>query len=323
MKRIAYVVPYFGKLPNNFALWLISCKTNPTIDWLIYTDDETTYDYPLNVKVTYCSFKEIKDKIQKKFDFQVIIDRPWKLCDFKVAYGEIFEEELKEYDFWGHCDLDIMWGDIRQFITEDILEKYDKIGFQGHSTLYKNSKEVNSRYRNKIDGIPSYKEIFTNTKGFCFDENVICDIYDKLKIPYYKETNFAHLSKYDYGFVLKYLPEEDYYKNNRQILLWDKGKLKRVYIDKENEIEEDEFMYVHFFCRPMTYKVSQISDKTKYVMYPDILEELKEEITLKYIRKKGRGLAIKYYAKNIYYNRKKITLKKICRDIKGILANKK
>ena len=51
MKSICYIIPYFGHLPDNFNLWLISCKVNSTVNWLIYTDDKTSYDYPENVKV--------------------------------------------------------------------------------------------------------------------------------------------------------------------------------------------------------------------------------------------------------------------------------
>ena len=53
MYSIAYVVPFFGKFPKGFQFWLLSCKCNPSIDWLIFTDDKTPYDYPENVKVTY------------------------------------------------------------------------------------------------------------------------------------------------------------------------------------------------------------------------------------------------------------------------------
>ena len=56
MYSIAYVVPYFGKFPKGFQFWLLSCKCNPSIDWLIFTDDKTPYDYPENVKVTYWTF---------------------------------------------------------------------------------------------------------------------------------------------------------------------------------------------------------------------------------------------------------------------------
>ena len=36
---ICYVIPYFGKLPAGFKMWLLSCSANDTIDWILYTDD--------------------------------------------------------------------------------------------------------------------------------------------------------------------------------------------------------------------------------------------------------------------------------------------
>ena len=57
---ICYVIPYFGKLPAGFKMWLLSCSANDTIDWILYTDDYTEYDYPNNVKVHYCSYEDIK-----------------------------------------------------------------------------------------------------------------------------------------------------------------------------------------------------------------------------------------------------------------------
>lgn len=67
---ICYVIPYFGKLPAGFKMWLLSCSANDTIDWILYTDDYTEYDYPNNVKVHYCSYEDIKNKIQKSTCFR-------------------------------------------------------------------------------------------------------------------------------------------------------------------------------------------------------------------------------------------------------------
>lgn len=108
MKTIAFILPYFGKLPNNFDLWLKSCRYNETIDFLVFTDDKTAFKYPKNVKVFYCSFQEIKVRIQENFQFKINIEKPWNLSLFKPAYGQIFKEELKDYDFWGYCDADLM-----------------------------------------------------------------------------------------------------------------------------------------------------------------------------------------------------------------------
>lgn len=142
MYSIAYVVPFFGKFPKGFQFWLMSCGCNPSIDWLIFTDDHAEYDYPPNVKVTYWSFDKMRERVQQIYDFPISLDRPYKLCDFKPAYGEIFAAELQGYDFWGDCDIDLVWGDIRKFYTDEILSKYEKIGFNGHSMLFKNTPEV-------------------------------------------------------------------------------------------------------------------------------------------------------------------------------------
>ena len=137
------------------------------------------------------------------------------------------------------------------------------------------------------------------------------EIFKFLKIDYYKETNFAHLSKYDYSFYLKYLPKEEDYKNKRQVFVWEKGKLKRYFINKKRELDYDEFMYLHFFCRPIKYKAINIDDNAKYIIYPDIVKDFKDKITKNIVNKKGKCSILKYYISSLYYNRKKITLKKI------------
>lgn len=110
MKSIAFVVPWAGHLPPYFQLWLESCRWNSSIDFLLFTDDQTNYNYPNNVKVHYMSFEQMKELFQKQYDFPLSINVPYKFCDFKPAYGEIFSDYLKGYDYWGHCDVDLIWG---------------------------------------------------------------------------------------------------------------------------------------------------------------------------------------------------------------------
>ena len=130
MKKIVFIVPYFGKFNNYFQLYLDSCGKNKKIDWLIYTDDKTKYNFPDNVKVKYISFKEIKEKIQHKFPYKVSLERAYKLCDFRPLYGYIFEEDIQDYDYWGHCDTDMIWGNIEKLLFPILnKKKYDKCIF--------------------------------------------------------------------------------------------------------------------------------------------------------------------------------------------------
>ena len=322
MKSIAYVLPYFGKFPKGFQFWLMSCKANSSVDFFVFTDDYTKYDYPENVHVTYCTLQEVKKRAQKLFDFKISLERPYKLCDYKPAYGEIFEEELKGYDYWGHCDLDMVWGDIRKFITDDILEQYEKIGNQGHSTLYKNTPEVNARYRTCIPGIVNYKIAYSTDQGFAFDEPPMEEIYKSLGIPYYQEVNFVHLKKYDYGFFMDLLSADVDYKNEYQVFTWKNGIINRFYVDKE-QIQIEEYMYLHYWCRPTTFKIKEYKEDKQYLIYPDVTTDKEYEISCDLIKKKSRRSKVKYYAKSIWFNRKKLTFKRILFNIRGMMSYRK
>lgn len=322
MKKIGFVIPYFGKLPQKgFELWLLSCDKNPTIDWLLYTDDKTQYKYPSNVIVRYCTLQDIKERAQKCFDFEITLEKNRKLCDFKAAYGEIFADDLKEYDFWGYCDVDLVWGNMRKFLTDDILNKYERIGYQGHCLLYKNDKIVNTRYRSIIDGVTNYRTVFTDPGEFCFDENGMDDIYNELAIPYYQETNFAHLNKYDYGFFLGHLPKSEDYKNKHQVFTWNEGTLLRKYVN-QGKIETEEFMYIHFFCRPIQFKFKNCRDTDGFIIYADAVENYTGEIDSGYIVKHSKNSAFHYYTSSIWYNRKKLTPKRIWSNVKRMVQHK-
>lgn len=324
MTTIAYIVPFFGKLPGDgFRLWLLSCKMNPTIDWILFTDDHTQYSYPENVKVFYTTFEDMRCRVQSHFDFPIVLDRGWKLCDYKIAYGEIFAEELSEYDFWGNCDIDLMWGDIRKFITEDLLRQYDKIGFVAHSTLYRNTPEVNLRYRMEFPNKVTYREAFSHSKGYAFDEVGIADIYHALHIAYYREVNFANLTKYETNFHLDLQSEQEQYKNRRQIFTWESGKVIRWYLDKTNNIQQEEFMYIHFWCRPMTYHIKNFVTNRRYLIYSDCITDRPVSITASYINRKGRKHPVSFYTKSILKNRRKLTWKRIAFNLNQAFGYKR
>ena len=43
MKKIALIVCYFGPFPKCFPFWLKTCAANPSVDFLVYTDQEYAY----------------------------------------------------------------------------------------------------------------------------------------------------------------------------------------------------------------------------------------------------------------------------------------
>lgn len=170
INRFAFIIPYFGKLPHWFQFWLNSCGNNPHIDWLLFTDDHYPFRYPKNVLVHYCSFEDIRQLAQENFDFEITLHKPYKLCAYKPAYGEIFSEFLSDYDFWGYCDIDLIWGNLEKWLCRKEVFDYDRISHWGHCSLYKNSRENNAIYKIKVEGVNYYKDIYTNASINGFDE---------------------------------------------------------------------------------------------------------------------------------------------------------
>lgn len=299
MKKIAFIIPYFGKFNNYFQLFLNSCKFNSDCDWIIFTDDYTEYDYPENVIVNYISFEEIKEIFQNKFDFKISLEYPYKLCDYKVCYGYIFSEYLSKYKFWGYCDTDLIWGRISDFISEEDLDEYDKIGFLGHCTIYKNTDAINKVFMNNLNGIERYKEVFTNNKNFSFDEefnNSINNIFEsqnlKVKRDQYEANIYTKSS--DFKIIRMNLNSKKYFVEKRKngVFIFDNGKLMRILL-KDTKLIEEEYLYIHMQSRPMKIKINNINCN-KYKLIPNSFDELEYDIinveNFKNIKKKHFNL---------------------------------
>lgn len=106
-----------------------------------------------------------------KLGFAVKIKNGYKLCDFKPTYGILFSEILKKYDFWGHGDIDVIFGKIRNFITDEILYNNDLISARhdsltGQFLLFRNSHKMNTLFTLSKD----YKKVLSSEQHYCFDE---------------------------------------------------------------------------------------------------------------------------------------------------------
>lgn len=171
-KSIAIIICYIGKLPWYFDYFAHSCKYNPSIDFFIVTDD-TDYSKPVsaNVRFIYKTLSEINQLAKEKLELPVQITTGYKLCDFKPTYGILFSELLKGYDFWGHGDIDVIYGDIREFITTEVLEKNDLVSVRhdyvtGHFTLFRNINKMNELFKLSRD----FRKVLVSERNFCFDE---------------------------------------------------------------------------------------------------------------------------------------------------------
>jgi hypothetical protein len=258
-KTIVLIVCYFGTWPEWFQIFIRSCQLNPTINFIFFTDcliNEQTQCSP-NIEFHDFSLKEFNMVASHALGFPVEITNNYKLCDFKPAYGVIFKDHIKDFDFWGYTDIDVIFGDIRGFIDDSLLTKYDVITAKkqyllGHFTIYKNSSSNNSLFKESKD----FERVFRNANQlFCFDE---CNFL------WFALLDGKHLSTIDSdiesmthvvraleerGLLKAYFKtiviEQDKLNGNNQFvefddsLIWVNGKLFSLR-------ERREFMYFHF-----------------------------------------------------------------------------
>jgi hypothetical protein len=172
MESIVLLTCWYGPYPWYFTYFIHTISFNPTVKFIIITDNRNEIpDKPDNLQIIYHTITDLKDIFEEKLGFAVNIDSPYKLCDFKPAYGYIFQQYINQYDFWGHTDLDIVFGDIRHFVTDDLLQKFEVISCRhdftaGYFTLYKNTERCNSLFKRSKD----YKLVFTTPQNYWFDE---------------------------------------------------------------------------------------------------------------------------------------------------------
>lgn len=240
-EKIVIIGVYYGKFPDWMQYWLKSCESNPTIDFLIVTDI-TDIELPSNVKLLNISMKQLKELAEEKMNMKVSLERPYKLCDFKAIYGLILQDYIQEYDYWGHCDFDLIWGDIRNFVDKYSLEEYEKFLPLGHLSLYRNTTECNNYYKLNGSKCGDYKEVYTTDRNYAFDEmNGMYSIYKKNKLKMFDKRIFAEIKTFHKRFRLR-KREKNYY---HQVFYYEKGKIYRAY-KKYNKIRREEYIYIHF-----------------------------------------------------------------------------
>lgn len=292
---IIIILPYFGPLPSTFGPWLRSAELNRSVDFLIVTDQHVVSESP-NIIVRKATLQQVKSLAMDKLDTYVELTKPYKLCDLRPFFGKIFADNVSDYDFWGYCDCDLVLGDMRAFLTEDILRAHNSILGLGHLHLQRTNdpfydaviESCNSR-----DG-KSWKEVLASESNAGFDEMPFgVSGYYYLKHPELSWTGFTETGRC-YSSPTMYRPlYEDTYNNyglylksyyndlsNRfpcwqripaeplKHMLYRKDGVKLYAIGKRNKegICQEEILYVHIMKRQIDVMTT---NKDNYIIIPN------------------------------------------------------
>ncbi|GGF05835.1 hypothetical protein GCM10011518_13840 [Flavobacterium limi] len=265
---------------------------NPTIDFIIITGNtQEIPNKPSNVIIINKSLQELKIMGATKFGFELNFDNPYKLCDFKPAHGLLFQDILEKYDFWGHADIDMVYGDIRAFITPNILNGYDLVSahknfITGTFCLYRNNDLMRTLFMESLD----YQKIFSSPEYLGFDECAF--LFDKLQTPGVTVFDFPDHRSMTYVVCkahrekrINALFESYFYKTMHNKIRWDNGRI--IYSNKKECL----------FYDMIKYKV-ECEDKTINYPIPDVFYFNKKGINKKSFWRLG-GLKMISKKKNL------------------------
>ncbi len=261
-KSIVILFPYFGCFPPQYMAWRASALSNIDIDFMFFTDQQVEPAH--NIIVYNMQFTDFQKLVQDAFDFKIVLDRPYKLCEYKQAYGYILQSYIKSYDFWGFGDLDLVYGDIRHFITEEVLSRKFILGW-GHLTLMSNDDDTNTYFMKQATGYQNYKDAFTTSIITFFDEFDHKGCSDKWRdcrpSDCWLEQPFDNASKPKQSFHFCSLNRGwkqvifEHINNKLYMLRFNKGQL-----------EKKESLYAHFQHR--SFMKDQVKNYQHFLILP-------------------------------------------------------
>lgn len=273
---------YFGQWPEYFQTWLNSCRYNRGITFYMVSDIPVdTYLVPDNVRVIPLSFIEVRQRVQTALpELNISLERPYKLCDYKPAYGRIFADLFEGHDYWGYYDIDTVWGDIEKFIPDNADKHLIKIFPCGHLSFIKNISPYNSIFemvddvegtpcRNNMTGkkVVGWKECYESPESYYYDEEgglePFISAHPELSALCYQNVDFDNILppwRFDHFYSINF-PE----KSHCLVYSFEDGHLYRHYLNGLSVVRE-EISYLHISKRRM--KVCS-SDPARFSIYPN------------------------------------------------------
>jgi hypothetical protein len=255
MSRIALMIFFAGPLPDYTRYFSESLARNQDVDLDVYlfNDHLSQPDLTGRLKKIPLTLEQFNRLASEKLNIPINVNWGYKLSEFRPAFGIVFEDYVKDYDFWGYCDLDIILGKINHFITEEVLENYDvitasEIQLVGHFVMFRNTPVLTNLFRHTED----YIKMFTDNENYYnFDES--CKRYFGKPIPFDELKQKSQLvSIYDLVMNLKDEYDIRVYMN---AMCREEPPFKITYKNGifYDAISQKEFLYFHLVKAKLFY----------------------------------------------------------------------
>jgi hypothetical protein len=169
--RICLIVPFSGPLPVWMPLFLRSVELNPQLH-LFLISTRKLGKLPINVTQVPWTLSEIERRVRKYIDPALTVPHAYKLCDLKPFYALLFPEFIENHDFWGYCDIDLVFGNLNELLTSERLAEVDVFFadarlIMGHFALFRNDPTINSLAKQ----IPEFLKLLATAATARLDED--------------------------------------------------------------------------------------------------------------------------------------------------------
>lgn len=175
---ICFVIPYFGRWPFWMPFFLESCRRNPDIDWLLFSDCGVPADLPVNVRIESIGYADYCALVAERLGIPFAPQNAYKLCDIKPALGFIHEDRLAGYDFWAFGDIDLVFGRLREYFNAARLARFDLFStherrVSGHLCLVRNTQKMREAFMR----IKDWRLRFCDQQHHALDEGAFSRIF--------------------------------------------------------------------------------------------------------------------------------------------------
>jgi hypothetical protein len=238
MNSIILLIDYFGQWPEWFPLYLETCRQNPTIDWLFHSDCAWQFGTFPNIKYVHISRQEYLSRVNESLGIRFTLANNYKVCDLRPTFGILHSVDIIGYDFFGYGDVDVLYGNLRQFCTQDVLMKHvfstHAWGLSGHFALLRNTSAI----REAFLAVPDWRAILENPLPQRFDEDIFSAVF--------RSPEYAGLLHWKEAYTTPLIPRAWWNGSfeHPQTWYWHRGRVTN------NKDGDKQFIYLHF----MNYK---------------------------------------------------------------------
>jgi Family of unknown function (DUF6625) len=164
------ILPYFGSFGPWFPLYLYSLANQHTLDLLLLTDGAPP-PLPANARRVDMTFDQLRDRANARLGTSVLLHRMRNICDLRPAYGLLFEEFTRGYEYWAFGDEDVLYGDVDGMLAPHLDGSVDLVspgtnGKSGHLTVVRNAPRTNELAIHD----PVYRDVLVSREHWAYDE---------------------------------------------------------------------------------------------------------------------------------------------------------